>query len=122
MYYATIEDIEVRNKVTFSHDQYLYCETLIEDASTIIDAYNKNASEDVKRVVCCNMVSRLVANDFGQNTFGQVPVGTTQSTVSALGYSQTWTMANGSGELYLSKTDKKLLGAGNRIGFTNPYE
>ena len=31
------------------------------------------------------------------------------------------TNANGSGELYLTKLDKKILGVGNRIGYTNPY-
>lgn len=36
-------------------------------------------------------------------------------------YSQTWTNANGSGELYLTKLDKKILGVGNRIGYFNPY-
>ena len=39
----------------------------------------------------------------------------------AMVYSQTWTNANGSGELYLTKLDKKILGVGNRIGYTNPY-
>ena len=48
-------------------------------------------------------------------------VGTTQTTTTAMVYSQTWTNANGSGELYLTKLDKKILGVGNRIGYFNPY-
>lgn len=50
-----------------------------------------------------------------------VPIGTTQTTTTAMVYSQTWTNANGSGELYLTKLDKKILGVGNRIGYFNPY-
>lgn len=52
-----------------------------------------------------------------------MPIGATQGTMSALGYSQTWTISNGaSGELYLSKLDKKLLGVSNRIGSHSPLE
>jgi hypothetical protein len=40
-----------------------------------------------------------------------------------MGYSQSWTIGNGStGELYLSRTEKKLLGAGNSIGSHSPLE
>jgi hypothetical protein len=44
--------------------------------------------------------------------------------MSALGYSQSWTMgATGStGELYLNRMDKKLLGAGNAIGSYSPIQ
>ena len=64
----------------------------------------------------CNMVIRTL----GSREEG-VPIGTTQTTTTAMVYSQTWTNANGSGELYLTKLDKKILGVGNRIGYTNPY-
>lgn len=58
----------------------------------------------------------------GNGTIGEgVPIGTTQTTTTAMVYSQTWTNANGSGELYLTKLDKKILGVGNRIGYFNPY-
>ena len=62
----------------------------------------------------------MVIRAIGSSEEG-VPLGTTQATVSALGYSQSWTNSNGSGELYLTKLEKKLLGSGNRIGFSNPY-
>ena len=43
--------------------------------------------------------------------------------MSALGYSQSWTISNGStGELYLSKAEKALLGGGNSIGSYSPVE
>ena len=51
------------------------------------------------------------------------PVGTTQGTATALGYSQSWTMGGGSaGELYLSKLEKKLLGVGSKLGSHSPLE
>lgn len=114
MAYATLEDIQ-RRKVTnaLNWDQ---CSALLEDAAVVIDAYNKNASEEAKRLVSCNMVARVI----GSEETG-LPIGATQLTQSALGYSQTWSNANGNGELYLTKMDKKILGIGNKIGFLNPY-
>ena len=42
---------------------------------------------------------------------------------AALGYTQSWTMNGGSsGELYLSKLEKRLLGCGDRIGARSPVE
>nr|DAJ71507.1 MAG TPA: hypothetical protein [Caudoviricetes sp.] len=114
MMYATIEDISKRKHIDTSKiDQY---NALLEDAAIIIDAFNSRASEDTKKLISCNMVIRAI----GSSEEG-VPLGTTQATVSALGYSQSWTNSNGSGELYLTKLEKKLLGSGNRIGFSNPY-
>jgi hypothetical protein len=50
-------------------------------------------------------------------------MGATQGSVSALGYSQSWTIGSGStGELYISKVEKKMLGAGNAIGSYSPTE
>ena len=44
--------------------------------------------------------------------------------MSALGYSQSWTVGSGGSvsELYLSKTDKKYLGVGNAIGSYSPVQ
>ena len=40
-----------------------------------------------------------------------------------MGYSQSWTMGTGSsGELYLSKLERRLLGVGDRIGAHSPLE
>ena len=114
MVYATFEDI-VRKPVETSEMER--CEALLEDAGIIIDAFNAKAAAESKRFVSCNMVIRVL----GSGDEG-VPIGTTQATASALGYSQSWTNANGSGELYLTKLDKKILGTGNRIGYTDPYQ
>ena len=109
MIYASIEDIWRRKGTDISDTDYVTA--LLEDAAIIIDAYNRNATDEAKKLVSCNMVIRTL----GSREEG-VPIGTTQTTTTAMVYSQTWTNANGSGELYL-----KILGVGNRIGYFNPY-
>ncbi len=120
MSYATVEDVEAGFR-TLSEDEKPKCSALLEEAALIIDSYNKDAQEDAKKVVSCRMVRRqLYDGDAGGVTY---PMGATQGTASALGYSQSWTMGGGSsGELYLSKLEKKLLGVGDRIGSRSPLE
>ena len=119
MAYATKEDVQARSLKVYSEDELALCEALLADAGIMIDAFNANAKEDVKKVVSCNMVIRAIGNHDGQ----VAPIGATQGSMSAMGYSQSWTINSGSvGELYLSKTDKKLLGVGNKIGSHSPLE
>ena len=120
MSYATVEDVEAGFR-TLSEDEKPKCSALLDEAALIIDSYNKDAQEDAKKVVSCRMVRRqLYDGDSGGVTY---PMGATQGTASALGYSQSWTMGGGSsGELYLSKLEKKLLGVGDRIGSRSPLE
>lgn len=119
MAYAEVSDIQARMARTLTQDEANVCEALLDDAAIIIDAYNENASDDVKSLVSVKMVSRAVSDGSSG-----VPMGATQGSMSALGYSQSWTIgSNGStGELYLSKLEKKLLGAGNKIGSYSPVE
>lgn len=117
MAYATCEDIIKRTGMNSLEPDYV--NALLDDAAVIIDAYNSKASDEAKKLVSCNMVIRAV----GSNDGSGIPVGATQGSVAALGYSQTWTYGNGSsGELYLSKMDKKLLGVSNKIGIYSPLE
>lgn len=115
MAYATFEDIINRKDLDTSEMER--CDALLEDAAIIIDTYNAKASSDAKRLVSCNMVIRAIGS-----CDESIPIGATQGTMSALGYSQSWTSTGGSGELYLTKLEKKILGAGNHIGFSNPYK
>lgn len=118
MAYATTDDVAAGFR-ELSDDELKVCETLLTRSAVIIDAYNKDASEDAKKIVSCNMVVRAL----GDTDTVSVPIGATQGTISALGYSQSWTLGSGSaGEMYLSKLDKKLLGVGNRIGSYSPIE
>ena len=119
MAYATVEDVQARMTRTMSESEQAICSTMLDDAAVMIDAFNKAASDDKKQIVSCRMVIRQMGdgNDAG------VPIGATQGSMSGLGYSQSWTMSNGStGEMYLSKLDKELLGVGNRIGSYSPVE
>lgn len=117
MAYATYQDVEAGFR-TLTSDEIPVCNALLDEAAIIIDAYNVNASADAKKVVSCHMVRRVIGT--GTDT---APMGATQGSMSALGYSQSWTLSSGStGELYISKVDKKLLGVSNYIGSYSPIE
>lgn len=120
MAYATVEDVQARITRTLSEEEQEVCSTLLEDAAVLIDAYNSDASADAKLIVSCRVVIRAI----GDGTEASIPFGASQGSMSALGYSQSWTLGNGGavGELYIGKTEKKLLGCGNMIGFYSPTQ
>lgn len=120
MSYATATDVQSRMTRTLDTDEIAVCTTLLEDAAVLIDACNASASENAKKIISCRMVIRALGD--GGSAAG-VPIGATQGSMSALGYSQSWTIGSGSiGELYLSKAEKRLLGTGNRIGSYSPLQ
>lgn len=119
MAYATIEDVQNRMTRDMTEEEQSVCSNLLDDAAIIIDAYNEEADADAKRTVSCRMVVRAIGDG---GSLG-VPIGATQGSQSALGYSNSWTIGSGAvGEIYLSKLDKKLLGVGNSIGSYSPTE
>lgn len=121
MAYATTEDVQERMTRPMSKDELDVCETLLDDAAVIIDAYNKDADKTAKKVVSCRMVIRSIGSG---DVDTSIPLGATQGSMSALGYSQSWTIGTGGsvGELYLGKLEKKLLGMGDKIGSKSPIE
>lgn len=117
--YATVADVEARLTRPLSDSEEAVCSTLLDDAAVIIDSFAAEASADSKKVVSCRMVIRAIGvadND--------IPLGATQGSMSGLGYSQSWTLPTNAatGELYLSKLEKQLLGLGNSIGSYSPVE
>ena len=119
MAYATVSDVQARMTRTMSSGEQTVCGVMLDDAAVIIDAYNANASADAKKVVSCRMVQRALGDgsDIG------VPLGATQGSMSALGYTQSWTLGSGAtGELYIGKLEKKLLGAGEKFGSYSPTQ
>ena len=117
--YATTSDVQARLAWTMDTTQQSICSNLLEDASVMIDAVALSASADIKQLVSIRMVMRAL----GDGNVSGVPMGATQGSQSALGYSQSWTISNGgSGELYLSKTEKNLLGIGKKIGSYSPVQ
>ena len=60
MIYASIEDIWKRKGTDISDTDYVTA--LLEDAAIIIDAYNRNATDEAKKLVSCNMVIRTLGS------------------------------------------------------------
>lgn len=119
MAYATVEDVQSRMTRQMSSAEQSVCSNLLDDAAVIIDAYNSAATTDAKKLVSVRMVTRAI----GDGTDAGIPMGATQGSMSALGYSQSWTIGAGSaGELYLGKLEKKLLGTGDKIGSYSPVQ
>ncbi len=120
MKYAQVADVEAGFR-PLDGEERIRCDALLDEASIVIDACNSEAPEENKALVACRMVRRQLGD--GGQTAGMYPIGASQGSASALGYSQSWTMAGGSvGELYLSKLDKKLLGVSSKIGIRSPLE
>lgn len=119
MIYAAGKDVAAGFR-PLSDEEEARCTNLLEEAAMIIDAYNAKADPDIKKAVSCRMVRRAIGSGNEQS----FPMGSNGGTVSALGYSQTWTMPSNAstGELYLSRLEKKLLGVGDRIGTHSPVE
>ena len=112
MIYATADDVAGGFRA-LTDEERSRCETLSEEAAAIIDATGTQAPTDVRRIVSCRMIRRALG------TVQNVPYGATQGTITAGPYSQQWMYSTGSsGELYLGSTEKRMLGLGNRIGFT----
>lgn len=118
MAYATYTDVEDRMARDLSASEQALCTTLLADAGVLIDTFNVNADAEAKKIVSCRIVIRALSSGDAQ-----MPMGATQGSMSALGYSQSWTMGDSGavGQLYLDKTDKKYLGYGARLGSSNPF-
>lgn len=120
MAYAAIEDVKAKTTRSFTTDEETVLDTLLEDAAVMIDAFAPDADSAAKKLVSCRMVLRSMGD--GENGF---PLGTTQGSMAALGYSQSFTVGTGGslGELYLSKLEKQMLGIiSNKIGSHSPVE
>ena len=121
MTYAEVFDVEAGFR-TLSEDERARCNALLAEAAILIDAYNPAAGDGAKRLVSCRMVRRVLGDGSGGDA-PLYPMGASQGSASALGYTQSWTLTGGTaGELYLSRLDKKLLGVGSKIGAYSPVE
>ena len=123
MAYAAVTDVQDRLQRTLSKEERIRCDVLLEDAAVYIDASAPNASEKAKKIVSCRMVIRVLG-DGDDSTVAGLPLGTSQGSMSALGYTQSFTIGSGgsTGMLYLDKTDKSLLGRSNQIGSYSPVQ
>lgn len=105
MAYASHADIEARWR-TLSATEEAQADTLCADASAIIDALVMVDDEklELAKVVCCNMVIRAMSASQSD------AYGLSQSSMTAGPYTQSWSYANPSGDMYLTKLDKQMLG------------
>lgn len=119
MAYATYSDVQARMTRTLSTDEQAICTTLLDDAAVMIDLTGTSASADAKKVVSCRMVIRAL----GDGQSASIPIGATQGSMSALGYSQSWTVSGGAtGELYIESKEYQMLGCRNKIGSYSPVQ
>ena len=107
MAFAEVSDIKSRWR-SLSDDEKSRAGVLIEDASAMlsalvdVDAADQQQAE-LLNTVCCNMVIRAMAQS-NMDTFG-----VSQSAITAGPYTQSFSYSNPSGDMYLTKLEKKLL-------------
>ena len=93
MAYATIEDVEKGYK-DLDADERVRAEALLDRAAVIIDTVaEKDVSDDAKKLVSCNMVTRAIASLSGSDG---IPIGVSQGTQTGLGYTSSYTFGSGS--------------------------
>lgn len=114
MAYATVQDVQASMSHQMSEAEQSQCSALLDRAAIYIDAANADASDAIKKEVSIRVVTRCI------NTDSDIPMGATQGSMAALGYSQSWTSSDGVAQIYFDKTEKKLLGIGNKIGASDP--
>lgn len=108
MAYATVSDIESRWRA-LSQDEKSRASVLIDDASAMLTALvviNEGDTEQAQllKQVCCSMVIRAMSATEA-DTFGA-----SQMSMTAGPYTQSWNYANPSGDMYLTRLEKRLLG------------
>lgn len=92
-------------------------EKLIERASLMVTRACGSATpdEDAARMVVCLMVERALSSPTADE-FGQTP----QTLQSISTYSNTWTWGNPVGDLYIKKSELRMLGASAFAAFAPP--
>ena len=108
MAYAEVSDLENRWRELTEQEQ-ARAEVLLEDASAVLDSLVDVSAHDchyadVLKIVVCNMVQRsMIAGEADA-------YGVTQQSMTAGPYTQSWTFSNPSGDFYLTKMERKMLG------------
>lgn len=108
MAYATVSDIESRWRA-LSQDEQSRASVLIDDASAMLTALVNVDSDDQEQAyllkqVCCSMVIRAMSATEAD------AFGASQMSMTAGPYSQSWSYSNPTGDMYLTKLEKRLLG------------
>jgi hypothetical protein len=117
MAYATLEDLEARRGVLDPDDREKAA-ALLDDAAVILDGLvtidGSEEQETLLMIVSCNMVSRALSTT--PDAYGVSSLSTTAGV-----YSESLQYANPSGDMYLTKLEKRLLGVTTSyIGYIRP--
>lgn len=117
MAYATLEDIEARRGALDPDDEEK-ATALLEDAAVILDALvvidGTEEQETLLNLVSCNMVIRALSTT--PDAYGVSSLSTTAGV-----YSESLQYSNPSGDMYLTKLEKRLLGiTTSYIGYIRP--
>lgn len=108
MAHAEVHDIEVRLQRTFTESESASAQALIDGASAVLDKLveieGTAEQDELLTFVCTNMVCRA----FDQMGFDTL--GASQATMTAGSYTQSYSFSTPSGDLYLTKLEKRLLG------------
>lgn len=114
MAYADVSDIETRMQRTFNESETACAQDLIDGASAVLTKLVKidGTAEQSKLLnfVCVNMVTRAIS------AMGFDVLGASQASMTAGAYTQSFSFGTPSGDLYLTKLEKRLLGIGGYIG------
>lgn len=118
--YADVTDITAKYSLTAT--QSAVAEAYLEDASILVrdllTAKGKSI-EDFEPDTIVKIVRDCAYRGLSAINAGQ---GVNQYTQSAVGYSETFQFANPQGDLYLTKTERRLLGLDHSRMFTiSPY-
>ena len=116
--FATVEDYERRYGPVEDTERI---EALLEDASVFIACQpgfspceGDEATAAALNAITCSLVNRKV-------TAGEY-AGLSQMSQGAGGYTASVSVYNPSGDFYLTKQERRVLGlAGGRVGMTDPY-
>lgn len=120
--FASVDEYEAR--YGDADDPEALAEILMDATRLIASAFDRagldfrDPGEDLaERLMqaCRSMAHRAMCDD------ADIPLGTTQFSEGAGSYTQSFTVGNPYGELYVSKAERKLLGLDRtRIGFAVP--
>ena len=110
MVFAEVSDIESRWHTLSASDRQR-AEVLIGDASEMLEAalvctIDVSDESQMQRlnIVCCNMVIRAMSASESD------AYGASNMSMTAGPYTQSWTYANPSGDMYITKAEKRMLG------------
>lgn len=109
--FATVKDLEARFR-TLKEGEEERATALLLDASVMlatefervgesIDAKSELQRENLKRI-CCAMVKRVMSSGHDEDL--------SQTSMTAGSYTQQFTFANPTGDMYLTKNERKTLG------------